>query len=62
MLTRSSVERLEAFDAGDARVLSVYLDVEPVRAARRSYRIAFEDLVKDARERLAAAEPRDLLT
>jgi hypothetical protein len=46
MLTRERIEELEEFDGGCARVLSVYLNTEPARQARRSYRIVFEDLVK----------------
>jgi len=56
MLTREAVEELAAFDGRGAAVLSVYLDLEPARQIRRSYRIAFEDLVKAALERLPEAE------
>jgi len=53
MLTPEDIDRLESFDGGDTRVLSAYLDLDPARQVRRSYRIAFEDLVKAAREGLA---------
>jgi Bacterial archaeo-eukaryotic release factor family 10 len=49
MLTREQVEALAAFDAHGSFVLSVYLDLDPVRQMRRSYQIAFKDLVKEAR-------------
>jgi peptide subunit release factor 1 (eRF1) len=52
MLTRERIEQLEAFDAGRARVLSVYLNTDPARQARYSYRTVFQDLVKQAREPL----------
>jgi len=52
MLTPEQIERIEAFDGQGARMLSVYLDVDPASQVRRSYRIVFEDMVKDARERL----------
>jgi hypothetical protein len=31
MVTQEQVEELEAFDGGGARVLSVYLDLDPKR-------------------------------
>jgi hypothetical protein len=52
MVTQEQIEELEAFDGGGARVLSVYLDLNPERQVRRSYRIVFEDLLKESRERL----------
>jgi peptide subunit release factor 1 (eRF1) len=52
MVTQEQIEELEAFDGGGARVLSVYLDLDPERQVRRSYRIVFEDLLKESRERL----------
>jgi peptide chain release factor subunit 1 len=51
-VSRADVERLVRFDGRGARVLSVYLDVDPERQVTRSYRIVLEDLVKAARERL----------
>ena len=56
MLTREQVEALAAFDAHGSFVLSLYLDLDPVRQVRRSYQIAFKDLVKEARAHLP--EPR----
>jgi hypothetical protein len=52
MLTPEQIEQLEAFDAHGARVLSVYLDLDPARQVERSYRVAFENLVKEAHDRL----------
>jgi peptide subunit release factor 1 (eRF1) len=61
MITREQIEQLEAFDAGGARVLSVYLDLDPARQIERTYRIAFKDLVKEARERLEKPARKQLL-
>jgi peptide chain release factor subunit 1 len=59
MLTPETIERLAEFDGKDSRVLSVYLDLDPSTRVRRTYRIAFEDLVKDARIlQEAAAQPQ----
>jgi hypothetical protein len=52
MLDAAAIDELASFDGGRAPVLSVYLGLDPARQVRRSYRIAFEDLVRDARERL----------
>jgi len=52
MISREQIEQLGAFDGRGARVLSLYLDLDPRRQVVRSYRIVFEDLVKEARERL----------
>ena len=52
MLEAAGIDQLAVFDSGGAPVLSVYLGLDPARQVRRSYRIAFEDLVRDARERL----------
>src|SRR2546425_7466418 len=60
MLSREQIEQLEAFDGRGARVLSAYLDLDPARQVRRSYRIVFEDLVKEARERLEEPARGDL--
>src|SRR5258708_7079748 len=51
MLAEEQIEQLEAFDGRGARVLSVYLNLDPARQIRRAYRIVFEDLVKEAGER-----------
>jgi peptide chain release factor subunit 1 len=52
MITQDEIDQLSNFDGGGARVLSTYLDLDPARQVRRSYRIVFEDLVHDLRERL----------
>jgi peptide chain release factor subunit 1 len=49
MLTETQIEALQAFDGRGALVLSAYLDLDPARQVRRSYRVVFEDLVKQAR-------------
>ena len=59
MLTDEQIEQLVAFDGQGARVLSVYLDLDPATQVRRSYTIAFEDLVKTARARLDDASARE---
>lgn len=61
MLDTQQIEELEAFDGGEAHVLSVYLDLDPARQVRRSYRMAFEDLLKEARERLEKRTHSDLI-
>ena len=60
MVTPEQIEQLEAFDGGGARVLSVYLDLDPARQVRRSYRIVFEDLLKEVREGLEKLARGDL--
>lgn len=60
VLGRATVERLLRFDGHGARILSVYLDLDSERYVTRSYRIALEDLVKAARERLDKRARRDL--
>ena len=52
MITQDEIDQLSNFDGGGARVLSTYLNLDPARQVRRSYRIVFEDLVHDLRERL----------
>jgi peptide subunit release factor 1 (eRF1) len=52
MLKAATIDELSGFDSGGEPVLSVYLGLGPDRQARRSYRIVFEDLVRDQRERL----------
>jgi peptide chain release factor subunit 1 len=52
MLTMADIEKLERFDTRGARVLSVFLHLDPSRHIRRSYVTAFDDLVKEAREHL----------
>src|SRR5258706_3167578 len=53
MLTLEDIDRLLSFDGGDAWVLSAYLDLDAARRIKRSYLIAFEDLIKSEREELA---------
>jgi peptide subunit release factor 1 (eRF1) len=55
VFTQRQIEELEAFDAGDERALSVYLDLDLHDAAGRSYLIALTDLVKELREPLDKA-------
>jgi peptide subunit release factor 1 (eRF1) len=52
MLTHEEIDQLARFDGEGARVLSTYLDLDPTRQVKRTYRIAFEDLVHDLRDRL----------
>jgi peptide subunit release factor 1 (eRF1) len=49
MLTPDEIRSLEEFDAGTARVLSVFLDLDAHDAAGRSYLIALADLLKEIR-------------
>lgn len=60
VLRRADVERLVQFDGHGARVLSLYLDLDPERQVTRSYRIVLEDLVKAVREPLEKDARRDL--
>jgi peptide chain release factor subunit 1 len=60
VVTRADVERLVRFEGRGARILSVYLDLEPERQVTRSYRIVLEDLVKAAREPLDKDARHDL--
>jgi peptide chain release factor subunit 1 len=60
VLRRANVERLVRFDGHGARVVSVYLDLDPERQVSRSYRIVLEDLAKAAREPLDKDARRDL--
>jgi peptide chain release factor subunit 1 len=60
VVRRADVERLVRFDGHGARVLSVYLDLDPERQVTRSYRLVFEDLVKGARDPLDKKARRDL--
>ncbi len=53
MIRQSDIEALERLDSRGALVLSAYLDLDPERHARRTYRIAFEDLTRELREKLA---------
>ena len=52
MVNPANVEQLRKFDGQGARVLSVYLDLDPGGQVRRTYRVVFEDLVKETGARL----------
>jgi peptide chain release factor subunit 1 len=54
------LEQLERFDSAGARVLSLYLNLEPQRQATRSYRIEFKNLLKEASGTLTEAERNGL--
>jgi peptide chain release factor subunit 1 len=60
MLTEERIRQLQALDGLGARVLSVYLDLDPASQVWRTYRVAFEDLVKDLGERLAERDRKEL--
>ncbi len=62
ILTRADVERLVRFDGAGARVLSVYLDLEPERQVSGSFRIMFKDLVKAAAAGIDKHARRELET
>lgn len=52
MIRQEQVDQLLAFTGNEQPVLSLYLNLEPARQLRRSYRIVVEDLVKDLERRL----------
>jgi peptide chain release factor subunit 1 len=54
------LERLERFDSTGARILSVYLDLDPQRQVDRSHLVVLKDLVKEARDRLGEAAGDEL--
>jgi len=54
MIRTADLERLVTFNGGRHGVLSVYLNLAPARQLRRSYRTAFNDLVKRLEEQLDA--------
>jgi hypothetical protein len=56
MLTR--LDRLEEFDGGNARVLSVYLDLTPGRRARRTHQVAWGPSEPAARAKRLRYAPR----
>ena len=60
-ITRALIEQLEAFDVKGAPALSVYLNVDPKRQVEHSYRIVFEDLVKETREQITDKTSRATL-
>jgi peptide subunit release factor 1 (eRF1) len=62
MLTHERIRQLEGFDGRGARVLSVYLNTDPARQARSSYRVVFQDLIKQVREPLAKRAREALMT
>jgi hypothetical protein len=53
LLTPERIAELEAYDGGGERVLSVYLDFDPQRLAKHTYRAMLEDLAKKVRPNLA---------
>lgn len=61
MLTPEEIDRLESFDGHDAMVLSAYLDLDAARRIKRSYLIAFEDLIKAMREKVTEGLAREQL-
>ena len=61
MLSFEQIEALEAFDAGDALVLSAYLALDPGQQGPRSFGVAFEDLVKAKHDALDVNAGRELL-
>ena len=60
MLSLEQIAALAAFDAHGSPVLSVYLDLDPARQLRRSYRMTFAELVKAARAWVEAPASRRL--
>jgi peptide subunit release factor 1 (eRF1) len=60
MLSWEQIEQLDGFDGAGARVLSLYLDLDPTRHATRAWRIVYKDLVKEAAAPLTEAERDDL--
>jgi peptide chain release factor subunit 1 len=60
MIAPEQIAVLEALDAHAARVLSVYLGLDPARQVRRTYRVAFEDLARDSGTRLEEKERVEL--
>ena len=61
MLSFEQIEALEAFDAGDALALSVYLALDPGQQGPRSFGVAFEELVKAKHDALDVNARRELL-
>jgi peptide chain release factor subunit 1 len=59
-VSQEELERLERFDSKGARILSVYLDLEPQRQVDRSYLVVLKDLVRDTREGLDKAAGEEL--
>ena len=55
MLTPEAIDQLAELDGKNARVLSVYLDLDASSQVRRAYRIAFKDAVRDVRALQEAA-------
>jgi peptide chain release factor subunit 1 len=50
MFSAEEIRKLDEWDAGEARVLSVYLDLDAHDAAGRADLVALADLMKDARK------------
>jgi peptide chain release factor subunit 1 len=60
VIDHEKLEGLEAFDGQGAKVLTVYLDLDPERQVQRSARVALQDLLKAARERLEEPDRTEL--
>ena len=60
MPTAQEIDRIGRFDAEGARVLSVYLDLDPAPRRRRTHKVAFRDLVREAGEGLDEAARESL--
>ena len=58
MLSWDQIEQLVHFDGGDARVLSVYLNMAP--ANPQAFRVEFDDLVRPISDRLDKPERKQL--
>lgn len=59
-ISTQQLQQLAAFDGRGARVLSLYLDLDPRSGARRGYRIVLEDLAKVARRGLGKDDSQAL--
>ncbi|MBM4440213.1 MAG: hypothetical protein FJ027_07320 [Candidatus Rokubacteria bacterium] len=60
MFSQDQIAQLEGFDARDARVLSVYLDLDPATQVRRSYRVALAEEAVRVQHLLENETPRGL--
>lgn len=56
MISTAQIQELLSFEGGDAPVLSVYLNTTPERQIVRSYKTAFEDLVKQIAPTIGAPQ------
>jgi len=60
VLSRRQVEMLRQFQPGPDVVVSFYLDVSPDRYPRREYQVTARNLLREARESLDPALPREV--